>query len=92
MSEHYTHPDPAVRELIARHVAEALNEAAVAIEREKHIRPINGDGSNYALARALSRLAAIAGSDAPIRAAASERTRLDEEYEERWLGRSKPSP
>ena len=28
MSDHYTHPDPAVRELIARHVAAALNEAA----------------------------------------------------------------
>ena len=32
MSEHYTHPDPAVRELIARHVAAALEDAAVAIE------------------------------------------------------------
>ena len=29
MSEHYTHPDPAVRELIARHVAAALEDVAL---------------------------------------------------------------
>ena len=32
VSEHYTHPDPAVRELIARHVAAALNGAAGEID------------------------------------------------------------
>ena len=34
MSDHYTHPDPAVRELIARHVAAALNEAAQSFRTE----------------------------------------------------------
>ena len=34
VSDHYTHPDPAVRELIARHVRAALNEAADEVHRE----------------------------------------------------------
>lgn len=34
VSEHYTHPDPAVRELIARHVAAALKEAAEDLRTE----------------------------------------------------------
>ena len=49
VSEHYTHPDPAVRELIARHVAAALSKAADAVDaelaaEEARLAPMGGYG------------------------------------------------
>ena len=84
MNDHVIHHDPAVVAIVEREVRRALTEAAVACEREKHISPINGDGSNYALDRAIRRLCSIAGDDSPAEAAAAERARLDAEYLARW--------
>ena len=60
-------------------ISEVLREAAVAMEAKRLHNPMNGDGSNYMLDKALKALDVLAGNDGPTIAAAWERARRDDE-------------
>lgn len=58
---------------------QAIEQAAVLIERLRIFNPLNGDGSNWMLDNVIRVLDQMAGNDRPSTEAKWERARLDDE-------------